>query len=207
MRKRYKLILIIFISFLLVFFIYLFLRKDRFIYVNLGDDLSFNNFSTYNYAQYLQYYYQDKNIEVYKYADEYNPSEDLYNQIIRNESDINYYLKNARIVTLSLGTVELSNYKELNEEIIINYLSSVYILLEKLSKLNNNIFLINMYDSSYALINKKLKEYAQIKNIFYIDRSMIMENSIYQNNLKTYLNYQGHKKVADIIVKQTDNKK
>ena len=116
MRRRYKLLLIIFISFLLVFFIYSFLRKDKFVYVSLGDDLSFNNFTTYNYTDYLKYYYEDKNIQIYKYADEYNPSDDLYKHINENIGDINYYLRNANLITISLGTVELNNYIELNEE-------------------------------------------------------------------------------------------
>ncbi|MBQ6840890.1 MAG: hypothetical protein IJO63_02090 [Bacilli bacterium] len=205
MRRRYKLLLIIFISFLLVFFSYFLLRKDKYIYVALGDDLSFNNFSTYNYIEYIKYNYE--NLNVYKYAEEYNTSEDLYHQITQNVGDINYYLKNANIVTISLGTVELNNYKELNEEVLINYLNNVYILLNKLSKLNNHIFLINMYDDSYSLVNKKLNEYCKLYNIYYIQRSDINESYIYLNNLKTYLNYQGHKQISDIIVKEMANQK
>ncbi|MBE6155603.1 MAG: SGNH/GDSL hydrolase family protein [Firmicutes bacterium] len=200
MRRRYKLLLIIFISFLLVIFIYLFFRKDKFIYVSLGDELSFNNISTYNYREYIDYYYQKRNIITYQYADEYNPSEDLFKQIIENVGNINYYLKNADLITISLGTIELNNYKELNEEIIIHYLSNIYILLERISKLNKNIFLINVYDSKYNLVNKKIKEYCLLHKIHYIDSSIIKNNNIYITNSKTYLNYKGHKNIASKII-------
>lgn len=207
MRKRYKLLLIIFISFLLVLFIYFVFRKEKFIYVNLGDSLSYNKFTTYDFTDYLKYYYRDKNVTFYEYAEEYNPSQDLYKQIIENTANINYYLKNATLITISLGTIELYNYKELNEEVVINYLNNLFILLNKLGKLNKRIFLINVYDDSYMLINKKLKEYCQLNKIYYIDKEDINETDIYVSNLKTYLNYQGHKKIADLIVKEMKTEK
>lgn len=207
MRRRYKLLLIIFISFLLVLIIHFCFRKDSFIYVSLGDNLSFNNSSTYNFIDYLKYYYASSDIEVYEYADEYSPSKDLYNNIVQNNENINYYLKNANIITVSLGSVELNNYKELNEEIIIDYLNNIYILLNKISKLNNNIFLINVYQDEYMLVNKKIKEYCTIQNINYIGIDDIKNNNIYQANLKTYLSYKGHQNIADIIVKHSNKSK
>ncbi|MBE6148792.1 MAG: hypothetical protein E7167_04840 [Firmicutes bacterium] len=207
MRKRYKLFLIIFISFILVLFIYFFLKEEKFIYVSLGDKLSFNNFSTYNYTEYLKYYYQDSNITIYEYIDEYNITGELSKQINENTANINYYLKNASLITLSLGTIELYNYKELNEEVIINYLNNLYMLLNKLSRLNNNIYLINVYEDNLQLINKKISDYCREFNINYIDLSIINYNNVYQNELKTYLSYRGHKNIADRIVKNEDNSK
>lgn len=207
MRKRYKLLLIIFISFLLVLFIYFYFRKDKIIYVSLGDELSFDNFSTYSYAEYIKYYYQEKNITTYKYADEYYPVVDLSKQILDNTANINYFLKNASFITVSLGTVELYNYKELNEEVIINYLNNLYILLSKISKLNKNIYLINVYNDKYQFINKKIKEYCNSFDIDYISLEDININYVYQKDLKTYLSYKGHKKVADMIVKKMNNAK
>lgn len=169
--------------------------------------MSFNNSSTYNFIDYLKYYYASSDIEVYEYADEYSPSKDLYNNIVQNNENINYYLKNANIITVSLGSVELNNYKELNEEIIIDYLNNIYILLNKISKLNNNIFLINVYQDEYMLVNKKIKEYCTIQNINYIGIDDIKNNNIYQANLKTYLSYKGHQNIADIIVKHSNKSK
>ena len=207
MRRRYKLLLIIFISFLLVLIIYFFIRKEEFIYVSLGDDLSFNNISTYNYIEYLEYYYAKEEIKVYKFVEEYNPSENLYKQILENVGNINYFLKNADIITLSLGTIELNNYKELNEEVIVKYLNNVYILIKKISKLNENVFIINMYSDKYQFINKKISEYCKENNIFYLSIDDIYNKYIYQNNLKTYLNYKGHQQIANYIVNKLDKTK
>ena len=207
MRKRYKLLIIIFISFILVLGIYFVFKKDNFIYVNLGDNLSINNSSTYNYFEYLIYYYKEQKITLYNVSEFNNLSDNLYKQIINNKNDINYYLKNANIITISLGTSELNNYKEMNEELIINYLNNIYILLNKMSSLNKNIYLINVYNDDYLFINKKINEYCNKFNITCITRDDINTQNIYTDKVRTYLNYRGHKNIADIIVNKISKKK
>jgi len=206
MRKRYKLIMIIFISFILVIFIYYIFNKKKIIYVAIGDHLNYNNLSTYNYAEYIKYFYKNDNIEFYDFLEEQSSLRKMVDDISNNSKGINYLLKNADIITISIGTSELKKYKNLDEEIIINYLSDIYYLLKKIIELNNNIFVINAYNDNYRIINNKIKQYSDKLEMQYVNVNDIGKSYIYETENKSYLNFIGHKYLSQIIVKTTTTK-
>lgn len=196
MKRRYKLMLIIFISFLLVIFIYHFFYKPKRIYYFMGE--RYNNYVTYDFNDILQTKlkkYQYEHSKELPIIDEYNDA------VMNNKDNINYYLKNANILVISLGTYELENYKEINQSIIIEYLNAVYKFFMQVSKLQSgSVFIINMYDDKYPLVNNKLKKYASEFSFYYIDNSFISSQDKYLVDNKLTFTYKGHQKIANYIL-------
>ena len=199
MRRRYKLLIIIFISFLLALIIYFAFHKDTYLYFAIGDNLN-NNLSTYSYIDYINNLSTQKNYHFHKYTNSYITVESILEDIQNDIKDINYYLKNANLITISLGTEELYNYNELNDEIILDYLNNMYNLLNTVRRLNkNDVYIINVYDDNYSFINNKIKKYALDNDINYIGIEQFNKNAIYQINNKSYLSYKDHQKLANLI--------
>ena len=198
MRKRYKLLLIIFISFIFVIIIYKYFHQESYMYLAIGSNLN-NNLSTYNYLDYLNKNL-DKENYIFKHYDEiYLTSDSLLENISKDNGDINYYLKNANLITISLDTEELYNYENLNNDIILDYLTNVYSILNSIIKINNGkIVLINLYNDDLNTVNVKLKRYCHNNDIIYIGKENLT-SSVYLINNKSYLSYQGHKELATII--------
>ena len=200
MRRRYKLLIIIFISFFLVLIIYFTCHKDSYLYFAIGDNLN-NNTATYSYIDYINRNVKQKNYQFHRYTNSYISVENIMNDINNDTKDINYYIKNANLITISLGTEELYNYNELNNEIIIDYLNNFYTLLKSIRHLNKNeVYIINVYDDSYAFINKKIRKYAKDLHIKYIGIADFSKNAVYQINNKSYLSYKDHQKLANLII-------
>lgn len=194
MNKRYKLLILIFISFLLAIIIYFIFRKKEQNYFFIGDNMSFN--VSYDFNDY--YVHGTKNIKYKKYLDNYLIIDEMINKLTNNDDNINYYIKSADILVINLGTSELNNYEEINEEIFLNYLKDVYAFLLKIRRINKNkIIFINMYDEKYELINKKIKNYCENFKIKYIDINDI--SSLYLNKHRTMLPNESHKIIYDLI--------
>ena len=200
MRRRYKLLLIIFISFLLALIFYFLFNKEKYLYLAIGDDLN-NNYSTYSYVDYIKYYQKYKNYQFHHHTNNYLKVETILDDIKNDNKNINYYIKNANLITICLGTEELYNYNDLNNEIIIDYLNNIYTLLNIIRQLNKNkIYIINVYNKKYNFINNKIKKYAIYNNITYLGIDNFDKNAIYQINNQSYLSYNSHQKIANIIM-------
>lgn len=198
MKRRYKLLLIIFISFILVIIIYLLFYKPKYTYFFIGED--FSNSITYDFNDYLNYYFKDKNI-IYKEILDPPLIDEYIDLIDTNKGNINYYLKNANLIVISLGIKELENYKELDQTIIIEYLNNVYKFLSYIRSINQgDIFLINLYSDDYEFINKKLKKYTSEFSIYYIDSKISLRRNEFYIDGKLNLSHKGHKNIADYIV-------
>lgn len=194
MNKRYKLIILLFISFLMAIIIYFVFRKKEINYLFIGDNMSFN--VSYDFNDY--YIHDNKNIYYKKYLDNYLIIDEEINKLTSNEGNINYYIRNADILVISLGTSELNNYQNINEEITLNYLKDVYNLLLRVRKINKKkIVFINMYDEKYELLNKKLREYSDSFNILYIDINDV--NSVFISNNRTMLPNESQEIVYKLI--------
>ena len=193
MKRRYKLLLIIIVSAILVIISYFVFYDNKKIYLAIGDSLSNND---YSYINYIKDYY---NYDYKCLSTNYLTIEYLIDSINNNDNKIGYFIKNANIITISLGTIELYNYEIINDEIIIEYLNNLYILLSKIRSLNKNpIYLINLYNNDYFNINDKIKNYIQLFNLKYISYNDLKDYSFILKN-KTYLTYEGHKKVYNIV--------
>lgn len=116
------------------------------------------------------------NTKYYSYKDKTLTSKNLYESLLSNKDNINYYINRASKIVINVGNYELNNYKELNDEIIIDYLLNMYNTLKYIS-INSTakIFLINIYDKgNYKLINQKLDDYCKDLKIEYIDLNKII---------------------------------
>ena len=79
----------------------------------------------------------------------------------------------------------------------------MYQFLSKIRSLNSNdIFLINMYQIDYSLINNKLKKYTSEFKIHYIDQTIIGNNNSFYIKDDMYLNNKGHENISNYIIKK-----
>ena len=190
MKRRYKLFLIIFISFILIIIIYfLFLKKDK-LYLSIGYSLN-GNFNTYTYIDYLK-----KDVNYYNF-DNFNTIDELNEKIKSNYGNINYYINKAYYITLCLDSYELNNYELLDDNIINDYLNNIELLFKVLSK-NRNVFFINSLNEDYIYINEKIKDIASSYKIYYIDYNFFKSELYYVQN-SAYLSQKGHKKLSNLI--------
>ena len=200
MRKRYKLLIIIFISFILVLIIYKLCYKPKYMYLFIG--ANYNNLSTYDFNDRIKYELKDNKL-VYKEILEPFIIDEYVEMLTNNKHNINYYLKNANLIVISIGVNELNNYKEIDSSIIIEYLNNMYRFLNKIRDLNSkDIFLINMYSSDYKLINDKIKKYTAELKIYYIDENIIDASNSFFIKDDMYLSNKGHKNIGDYILKR-----
>ncbi|MGN1379418.1 MAG: hypothetical protein ACI4XR_03360, partial [Bacilli bacterium] len=146
-KRRYKLLIIIFISVISIFMIYKFFYHKKEYIISIGDYLSTGKIlysSNKNYNEYLKENYKNELI-LKEYCKDNLTTYDVLDLIKNNDSKIKFYIKNADIIILNIGNYELNNYKELSNEIIIDYLNNIYTILENIRKLNDGkIILFNV---------------------------------------------------------------
>lgn len=195
MKRRYKLLVIIFISFLLVIFIYFIKPKNDFLYLAIGSNLNYNE-STYDYAAYINM--NIKKNHHYKYVTTDNLAiKNIIDIIKNNKKGVADYIRKANLITMCLGSYELNNHKYLDEGIKNEYLDNMSELLVLLRKITDaKIFLIDPYKGR---INKQLEYIAYKNNTNYI--SITKDNNYYIIRNETYLNNKGAKNLANRIIK------
>ena len=199
MKKRYKLLLLVFISFILTLIIYFIYKSDKRTYIALGSNFNQDFNLTFNYIDYIAYYKKD--FIISNYTNNKELIETTLLKIGKNENKIKYSLKNAEIITLGISNYELNNYKEITNEIAVEYLNNIYKLLKELKSLNDNTWIINNLDSKYSFFINKIKQFSNNLNLKYVDTQVIEEkNRIYYENTD-YINYHGHNKIAKYIIK------
>ena len=162
-KRRYKLVLIILFAVILIISLYFILNKKKeVISLSIGDYISMNKMKYFYNKTYDNLY--SKDVICKEIKEPYLTSDALLEKITNNENNIQYYIKNASFININVGNYELNNYKELNEEITIEYLNNMYDILYQITKINKaNINLINIYDEKgdFKFINKKLLEYSK----------------------------------------------
>ena len=188
MKRRYKLILIIVFAISIILVIYFLFFKEKKIYVSIGKS---NKLLTYTFEDLIS------NNKEYIYKNLKNGDEILGNvidKIKKNQQNINYYLKNADIITIFLDGSELNNYKKLNNKIIENYLNEIETLFQLLHKKNNMIYCINIKNEQY--INNYIKQLAKNYKINYYE----VKNTLISNH-KIYLTHSENIQIYNIIKK------
>ena len=198
MKKRYKLLILFFISFCLSIIIYFIFNHHQLLYLHIGDSLN-NNMPTYSYIDYLKNDLLTNNYNYTLYN--YKTIDDLYWDI-NNNNKLNYYLKNADIITIMIPSNELYNYNELNVDIINKYLDKADIILKKIKTLNNkHKYLISCYLKEIDYLNNYLKKMTDSYNYHFINCNNYDSNPVILNN-HTIINYQAHKKIANFILEE-----
>lgn len=202
MKRRYKLLIILVISFLLVIICYILFYRYQKSIVSIGYE-----FPGYNYIDYIKDHAFDKYPKVYKYNEQNILLHSFLDSIKKNKDNIEYYLKNASVIVINLGTDELNNYKEIDNTIVLDYLNTAYELLFFIKSLNNHkIVLINLYGDEYEFVNKKLKEYAKSFEICYIGHENISDKKLITLSGNVTLTYGQHLIIANQILKSNCQK-
>ncbi len=215
---KYKILIILFISFVLTFLIYYSLSNNCNInYLSIGDGvasgetpyhidgISYNNYLLEEMATiktYNDYSFQNNNISK------------LITIIEKNKKVNNTYIKqlihNANVITISVGMDEIVKYgitDEVNEEYLHTFIIQYEKLIKQIRKINDNqIIIIGFYDNTYLskstiiILNSHLANIADKYNAVFLDINPIIKNENYFLKKESYyFNYLAHEKIAQII--------
>ena len=229
MKRRYKLLIIILVGAALTILINFVTFKNKLNLVSLGDGFSLG-MTPYNVAgpsfnDYLKQYLETKN-KLANYNNEFSQAHLKAHELNDNLEDnalgkftripIKQTIASAEILTISIGLDEfadLSIQNNLTSESADNYLKEMDTLLKTIREFyDKKIIILGLY-SAYQLnksdvleINSKLNLLAGNYNCIYYDLFSYSLNNKYLNNNSYYINYEGHKKIANDLIKIIENK-
>lgn len=224
MRRKYKLILIITISILLAYFIYIFNIEDKIYLVSLGDGVSSGetayNIDGISYNDYIKEYFDSKK-ELKNYNNTFSKKnykiKELINDIDNNilDKDKDLYIKQSihkgNIITLCIGEDELTKLsitKDLTKEYIKEFINNYDILLDKLKKITDGkIVVIGLYENNYLdkgttiIINAEIANLVKKYDLIFINvTDLLLNEEYFLNENSYYFNYKGHETIAEIII-------
>ena len=225
--KKVFLILILFLS---CYFVYMKTEENKKNYLVIGDSLSkgINEYGvvSYGYSDFVKDYLEENHILKsynntftnidYKVSDIVNILE--YNKS-KNNLTLNRLIKEADIITISLGLQEIYYKVGKNSQNIYTYIDNMINNYNKiLSYINkfhhDKVYILGYYNSTknnediinYA--NYKLKDLTKKYNYIYVDLSPILSNNpiyISQVNNNYLPNIKGYQKISQIIVEKIKN--
>ena len=228
---KYKIGIIIIFGILLTSLIYFHTTEDKINILALGDGISTGmtiyHVEGYDYNEYLTESLNEENKlgNYYRYFNEVDETaSNLLTKINNNITSIDkkitlkQAIKEADIITISLGMDELNNYAKKNtlgSTKINGFLNKYEEVLSTLRKLNDKkIYVIGLYVSNLinqtkiTKINEEIKKLTQKYNLVFIDIENIREQKEYflqKNNY--YPNYKGqeyiYQKIKDTLSKST----
>ena len=226
-----KKIISILILFLSCYFIYNLTIDNELYYLSIGDGIAKGitnegNVSVYNYADSIKDYLTSKNklkgfnnsfvdkdyritdlLRIIKYKEEI---------VINNDHiSINELLKQADIVTISLGMNELYYKILVDNNNIYSYidgmLSDMELLLKEVDRYNHKkVIVLGYYNTTnnnkdiFNYVNYKLKNIVDKRGFEFIDIDKIINNNTkyFTSNTNFYLNNEGYQKISQIIVEK-----
>lgn len=217
---KYKITIILTIGTILTAFIYMHTTKEEINFLPLGDGIATGmtafHVEGYNYNDYINEYLNQnfENINYYKGFSETDETiTSLLNKITTNEKNISNIrlkqaIKNADIITISIGMDELNNYvlkNYLGTNRINDFINKYKELIQLLRTLNDEkIYIISLYatnrinENKIEKINKQLQSLAKEYQINYIDIQDINKNKEYFLSSKEYyFSYEGHKYIYE----------
>mgnify|MGYP004506209239 FL=1 len=211
----------IFLGTLLSLIIYRFFYHETVQIVTLGDGLAtgetYYDVTGYSFNDYLRDYLEETTkIDEYitEFANKKETSETLKIKLANNytlestDTKIQQALSKSSLITIALGTYELSHSKVTQKE-MDNYLINMEKIINLLRVYNQKkIILLSLYPTSdltkedVSKINNYLQNLAQEKRIDFVDITSITENKDYFfNSSHPYPNYKGHRYLKNLIVK------
>ena len=224
--KKVILILILFLS---CYFIYNKTTNEKLYYLTIGDSISKgiseNGSITYGYNNFFKKYLEENNI-----LDEYNniyTNNDYriidvikileYNEK-KNDISLNYLIKKADIITISLGMNELYYKLDKGTQNIYTYIDEMINNYNKiLSYINSfhhkKVFILGYYNIQgknndiFDYANYKLRDLCKKYKFIYIDLSKYFNNNpIYFNDKSSFIpNLEGYEKISQIIIEKFKN--
>lgn len=220
---KYKIFIIILLGTLFTAIIYFHTDKDNLNVLALGDGISTGmtpyHIEGYDYNDYLIEYLNENN-KLENYYKNFNEVDEtassLLNKINNNIENIDkkikikQAIKEADIITITLGMDELNNYAKKNNlgsTKINGYLNKYEEVLKVLRKLNDkSIYLISLYKTSLVnetkvqKINESLQNLAKQYNITYLNIEDIVEHQeFFISKKEYYLNYKGQEYIFNKI--------
>ena len=225
--KKVFLILTLFLS---CYFIYTKTEGDKKNYLVIGDSLSkgINEYgvASYGYSDFIKDYLENKKIiknynktytDVnYKVSDivkilEYNES--------KNNISLNRLIKEADIITISLGIDEIYYKINKNNQNIYTYIDNMISdynkILNYISKFHHDkVYILGYYNTTknnidiFNYANYKLEVLTKKYNYTYIDLAKILDNNptyISQISNNYMPNIRGYEKISQIIVENLKN--
>ena len=225
--KKVFLILTLFLS---CYFIYTKTEGDKKNYLVIGDSLSkgINEYGvvSYGYSDFIKDYLENKKIlknynktytDVnYKVSDivkilEYNES--------KNSISLNRLIKEADIITISLGIDEIYYKINKNNQNIYTYIDNMISdynkILNYISKFHHDkVYILGYYNTTknnidiFNYANYKLEVLTKKYNYTYIDLAKILDNNptyISQISNNYMPNIRGYEKISQIIVENLKN--
>ena len=227
-----KKIIFILILFLSCYLIYKFTFNDKYDYLVIGDAISkgVNIYDTkvYGYSYYVRDYLKE-NKKLKSFNDSFTNSGYRISDIIRmikyNETknvngyeyNINKLIKEADIITISLGMNELY-YKFNNDTVnIYNYMNDIVSEMDELLGLINrfehkDVIVLGYYNvldkiDEVNYINVKLKDIVSKREYTYVSLDNLFSNNpnlLYKKDNFVPNNY-GYLKISQIIVEKIEN--
>ena len=189
--------------------------------VALGDGIALGetafNVQGYSYNDYLKDYYEENSI-LKEYITEFAEVEETTKTLLlkfqnnytleSTNTSITQAIAKAKILTLSLGTYELNNKKELTTAIVDEYVNNMEKILKFLRIYNKkNIVVISLYpttkikEEQIKNINARLEEICKNYEIKFINIENISQTPDYfftKDNY--YFNYKGHRYISEKII-------
>lgn len=224
--KKVFLILILFLS---CYYIYNKTIDNKVYYLTIGDSLSkgINEYGviSYGYNDYVKHYLKENNL-LKKYNKTYTDNDyriiDIIKAIEYNETkdgySLNRLIKQADIITISLGMNEIYYKLRKDDQNIYTYIDNMINnynkLLTYINKFNHDkVYILGYYNilgkdnDIFNYANYKLKEICKKNNYIYIDLSNIFTNNPnYFSKSDNFIpNNKGYEKISQIIVENLKN--
>lgn len=219
MRRLYKVILILFIGFILTIIIYYYTIPKNLNYLALGDGIaSGENAYLIDGNSYNDYFNEEQYKKIKNYNDDFSKKNYKLKELIddiKNNTQIkgNYIeqiIHNSNIITIAIGMDELAKFSvtdKLDQDYIKDFLDSYDNLLYLIRKLNDKEVIIlglykanNLKESDIILINSQLKDIAKKYNSKYIDISeLLKDKSYFLKDNSYYFDYNAHYKIYQMI--------
>ena len=224
--KKVFLILILFLS---CYYIYNKTIDNKVYYLTIGDSLSkgINEYGviSYGYNDYVKHYLKENNL-LKNYNKTYTDNDyriiDIIKVVEYNETkdgySLNRLIKQADIITISLGMNEIYYKLRKDDQNIYTYIDNMINnynkLLTYINKFNHDkVYILGYYNilgkdnDIFNYANYKLKEICKKNNYIYIDLSNIFTNNPnYFSKSDNFIpNNKGYEKISQIIVENLKN--
>lgn len=224
MKLYKKIILIILISILIAYLIYIFCHNKTLNILVLGDGVSSGQ-TSYNvdglsYNDYLKRYFESEKL-LGEYNDSYsfknNKLSNILDYIEKNNYDelndihIKQLIHNAHIITIHFGVEELTKLS-ITDDLDINELSNLIGIYQTVLKnikhiTEAKIYVIGIYENVYLnqsdviIFNSEVKNICDKLDMIFIDISDLLKNKDYFLNKNSfYFNYSAHEMIAKMLI-------
>ncbi len=215
LRRKYKLLFIIFISIIITFLIYISLKDNKLSITALGDGISSgytnNKIDGISYNDYLYEYFNNRRLLKY-YNNDYsykdNTIDKLLNDINNNSKKDDYILhilNKSNIIIINFGMEELSKISIVDDISLNDIRNIIYkydLLLNKIQEVSDaKIVIISAYNNKYVskgyiiAFNNELLNLKNKYNFIFIN---IIDLVTYNSGM--YIDHLIHKKIANMII-------